>query len=533
MTGAVPRFAASATNLGDALRVHDITSVCVVGNGYVGTVVAASLSSIGHSVVGLETDATKLAALRSGRASFHEPSLDEMLERGLQRGSLTFTDDIEQAVLSAKIVFLCVGSPSQADGSVDLRPLVSAVLAIARWLGSDHVLVIKTTVPVGTNTRLRALVKLITGLDSDQAPSVISNPEFLRQGSAVQDFLHPDRIVLGGDNERALDAVAHLYRPILEQRFAGGECRRPRLVRTTSAAAEAAKYAANAFLAAKVSFINEVANICDRVGADIADVARIVGLDHRVGPDFLQSGLGWGGSCFTKDLDALIIAAREAGYVPQLLEATRAVNQRQLDTVINKLQRYLSLFGARVALFGLAFKPGTDDLRGAPALRLARSLQLRGAAVAAFDPVIRTVPDMPSVSVTNDPYMAADAADAVVLVTDWPELRRLDLVELRNRMRGRVLVDGRNALDPHEAALAGFAYEGIGRGRVLEPSEDASARSFRRIEEGDFATSADEDDLDASAHASRTAGRNGHSPTERSSWDATHEPRTVASLRAP
>jgi nucleotide sugar dehydrogenase len=347
----------------------------------------------------------------------------------------------------------------------------------------------------------------------------------------VKEFLHPDRIVLGGDDERALDALVNVYRPILEQRFPGAGCRKPILVRTTPAVAEAAKYAANAFLAAKVSFINEMANICDRVGADIAEVARIIGLDHRVGPEFLQAGLGWGGSCFAKDLDALIVAAREVGYDPQLLQAARDVNQRQLEAVMAKLQRHLGLLGARVALLGLAFKPGTDDLRGAPALRLAQSLQLRGALVTAFDPLVRAITGMPDVRVTKDPYEAADGADAVVLVTDWPELRKLDVVELRSRMRGDVLVDGRNALDPRAAARAGLVYEGMGRGEVPENSRETTlVRSFRSLGDGGFAASADAN-LDATGFQSRAVDGNGQSATEASSWETSNdEPDTVAGL---
>jgi UDPglucose 6-dehydrogenase len=458
----------------------------VVGNGYVGTVVAASLSDVGHTVVGLEIDATKLAALRSGNLPFHEPGLDELLERGLERGSLSFTDDPERAVAPADFVFLCVGSPPYPDGSVDLRPLECAGRAIAPWLGPHHVVVIKTTVPVGTNARLGALMSRATGLVPGQAPSMVSNPEFLRQGSAVQDFLRPDRIVLGGDDDAALDAVVRVYLPILEQRFPGANgCGKPTLVRTTPAVAEAAKYAANAFLAAKVSFINEMANICDLVGADIEEVARIIGLDHRVGPEFLQAGLGWGGSCFAKDLDALIRAAHGVGYDAQLLRAARDVNRRQLETVIAKLRRHLILSGAHVALLGLAFKPGTGDLRGAPAVQLARSLRLSGALLTAFDPVVRSIPDMPDIGVTDDPYRAAADADAAVLVTDWPELRALDLVQLRRRMRGDVLVDGRNLLDPRAAARAGLAYEGMGRGASRENLPEATGgRGLNRIGEG-------------------------------------------------
>jgi nucleotide sugar dehydrogenase len=429
-------------------------------------VVAACLASLGRRVIGLEADAAKLHVLRSGRAPFHEPGLDELVNQGVELGGLRFTEDARQAAEGSNVIFLCVGSPPREDGSVDLLALGEAASSIAPWLHSAQVVVVKSTVPVGTNRWLRELMDTVSGPGSGRMSSVVSNPEFLRQGSAVQDFLHPDRIVLGGDDPVAVDLVTEVYGPILDQRFPGGdESRQPPLVRTTPAAAEAAKYASNAFLAAKISFINEMANICDRLGADVAEVATAMGLDHRIGPDFLQAGVGWGGSCFAKDLAGLIVAARRSGYEPQLLEAVRDVNERQRDTVIAKLRCHLNLEDARVALLGLAFKPGTDDLRGAPSVGLARGLMEFGTAITAFDPVVPSLPGMPEVIVVRDPYEAAVGADAVVLVTEWPELRELDLEALRARMHGNVLVDGRNAVDPDAAARAGFAYEGIGRGK--------------------------------------------------------------------
>lgn len=477
-------------------RSSHVSSVCVVGNGYVGTVVAACLARLGRRVVGLETDAGKLRALRSGRAPSHEPDLDELLSSALQQGTLAFTDEPSVALSGADVVFLCVGSPRREDGSVDLEALEAAGTAVRRWGRPGQVLVIKSTVPVGTSRRLTALVNEGGGEGQNGARSfsVVSNPEFLRQGSAVQDFLHPDRIVVGGGDTSAVEAVVRVYRPILDQSFPGGDQhRRPALVRTTSAVAEAAKYASNAFLAAKVSLINEIANICDRVGADVTEVARAMGLDHRIGPEFLQAGLGWGGSCFGKDLDALIVAAREVGYQAQLLEAVRAVNERQRDAVVSKLRHHLRLPGAHVALLGLSFKPGTDDLRGAPSVQLAQCLTRGGTRVTAFDPVVQSIPGMPQVAVADDPYEAADEADAVVLVTDWPELRELDLGALRTRMRGDLLVDGRNAFDPQAAVRSGFVYEGMGRGATgpernahghtaeheLHPSESATVAAQR------------------------------------------------------
>lgn len=447
-------------------------SVCVVGNGYMGTVVAACLASLGRNVVGLETDLGKLEVLRLGRAPFHEPGLDELLHHAVRQRALRFTDDPREAAHGSDVIFLCVGSPPREDGSVNLQPLEDAARSLAPWLHPAQVVVLKTTVPVGTNRWLRELMGEVLDAGTTRSPPVVSNPEFLRQGTAVHDFLHPDRVVLGGNDPCAVDTVAQVYAPILNQAFRGGDdFRRPVLVRTTPTTAEAAKYAANAFLATKVSFINEIANICDRLGVDVTEVARVVGLDRRIGPDFLQAGLGWGGSCFGKDLDGLILAARRSGYEPQLLQAVCEVNERQRDTVVAKLRLHLDLEDARVTLLGLSFKPHTDDLRGAPSVRLAHSLLDCGATITAFDPVVSGVPSIPDLLIVRDPYEAAEGADAAVLVTEWPELRSLDLAALRARMRRNIFVDGRNHFHPEVTLRAGFSYEGIGRGRGRIPDQ--------------------------------------------------------------
>lgn len=441
--------------------------VAVIGSGYVGTVVGACLAALGRQVTAVEADQTKLTALRSGRLPFYEPGLEEVVQAELAGGRLRFTEDIEDAMAASEVVFLCVGTPPSLDGHADMREVVAAAEAIGRCLERRHVLVTKSTVPIGSGHWLACTVEdaLPADVRLEDVLAVVSCPEFLREGSAVADFLHPDRVVLGSDDHAALDLVADVYRPVLEQSFPGGDLsRRPALVRTTLATAEAVKYASNAFLATKVSFINEMANICDLVGADVAEVAVALGLDERIGRRFLDAGLGWGGSCFGKDLGALIRTAEDYGYQPRLLEAVLAVNQRQRRLVVEKLRWHLkTLQGRRICLLGLAFKPGTDDLRDAPAVDIAASLLASGALVTAHDPMVRCVPDLPRLRVAADAYEAAARADAVVLVTEWDDYATLDLEALRAVMRGRLVVDGRNALDPTSVNLAGLLYLGIGR----------------------------------------------------------------------
>jgi nucleotide sugar dehydrogenase len=441
--------------------------IAVVGSGYVGTVAAACFAHVGHRVVGLETDAGKLASLRAGRAPFFEAGLDELLAEGMAAGRLWFTDDVADAMASSDVVFLCVGTPSGVDG----RPDMSAVEAASRAMGEvatdHHVLVTKSTVPIGSGQWLSTIIEdaVPPGRRDLDLFSVVSNPEFLREGTAVSDFLHPDRIVIGSDDGHALDVVAEVYRPIVEQTFATGNGHKPPLVRTTRTTAETIKYANNAFLATKISFINELATICELFGADVGDVAHAVGLDARIGRGFLDAGIGWGGSCFGKDLRALIATAAEYGYEPELLRASIAVNARQRCVVVEKLQRHVkNLRGARIGLLGLAFKPGTDDLRDAPALDIAERLLLAGSVVTAHDPVVTALPDHGGVRIVDDPLAVADRADAVVLVTDWPEYRWLDLAEVACRMRGNILVDGRNLFDRDAVAQVGLRYDGYGRG---------------------------------------------------------------------
>jgi nucleotide sugar dehydrogenase len=448
--------------------------VAVIGSGYVGTVAAACFASVGADVVGLEIDRSKLASLLRGRAPFFERGLDASLERELASGRLRFTDDVADAVRSSDFVFFCVGTPAGADGHADVDALADAARAVAQAMDGPKVLVTKSTVPVGTGHWLETVVDdaLPHARRDSSAFSVVANPEFLRQGSALEDFLHPDRIVLGSDEPAALERVADLYRPILEQGFEGGRRDRlPDLVRTNLTSAETLKYASNAFLALKVSFVNEIANICELTGGDITLIAEGLGLDPRIGRRFLDAGVGWGGSCFGKDVGELIAVAADHGYDARLLRAARDVNDWQRQLVVKKLRRRLrGLRGRRIGLLGLAFKPGTDDLRDAPAVDIAATLVGGGASVVAHDPVVGAVPGVPGLSLVDDPYDVASRADAVVLLTEWPEYLELELGALRSRMRGDLLVDGRNVFDPAKVEAVGLVYEGIGR----SPRADAT-----------------------------------------------------------
>jgi UDPglucose 6-dehydrogenase len=419
-------------------------AIGVVGVGWVGLVTASCFAELGHPVVAMDIDADKVEALRGGEVPIHEPGLSELVAKNSER--LRFTTDMGEALDAATLLFCCVDTPPTVSGDADL----SRVRAVLETLpeGGDHVLVMKSTVPAGTGAAIRR-----------EKPTLayVSCPEFLKEGSAVSDFMNPDRVVIGADpgDEAAADAVEEVYRPL------GGE-----LVRTDVASAEMIKLAANAFLATKISFINEIANVSEEVGADVTEVARGMGLDERIGSSFLRAGIGYGGSCFPKDTQALKQLAGNTGYHFQLLTAVIEVNELQKRRVIKKLEKHLgSLAGKRVALLGLAFKPDTDDMREASSLVLAARLQGEGAEVVAYDPVAEGVARdvLASVDLRESPEDALDGADAAVLVTEWPEFAELDWAQLAGRMANPLLVDGRNFLDPQALRNAGFTYEGIGR----------------------------------------------------------------------
>jgi UDPglucose 6-dehydrogenase len=420
-------------------------AIGVFGAGWVGLVSGACLAELGHDVVVRDVVPERIEALRAGRLPLHEPGLGELLERNRER--LTFTTELDD-VVSTPIMFVCVGTPPTHSGDADLSAVWTVVdqLPVPEERG---ILVMKSTVPVGTGEKVRA------ALDARGLAHVgyVSNPEFLSEGSAVKDFLSPDRVVVGAFTEADAGSVASLYEPLDAP-----------LVRVDVASAEMIKLAANAFLMTRISFINEIANVCEATGADVEQVAQGVGLDHRLGPHFLRAGIGWGGSCFPKDGAALKQLASNSGYHFQLLSAVIEVNDLQKRRVVGKLEKHLGkLSGKTVALLGLAFKPNTDDLREAPSLVLASRLLAEGAEVRAWDPVADASHLLQGVTFCESALEAVTGADAAVIVTEWEELKTLASPEVLGAMRHPLIVDGRNLLEPAQARSAGFAYEGIGR----------------------------------------------------------------------
>jgi UDPglucose 6-dehydrogenase len=419
----------------------------VIGTGYVGLVTAAGFAELGSDVWCVDIDAAKIERLQRGEVPIYEPGLEELLARNA--GRLHFSTDLAGALEHARLLFVAVGTPPTYSGDADLSAVHAVVNAIPA--SKDHALVMKSTVPCGTGASLQR----VFGEQGKDALGYVSCPEFLKEGSAVADFLHPDRVVVGDDGGWAGDAIVELYAPLDAP-----------LVRTDVASAEMVKLASNAFLATKISFINEIANVCEETGADVVEVARGMGLDDRIGAKFLQAGIGFGGSCFPKDVDALKQLAGNSGYHFQLLTAVIEVNELQKRRVIGKLHKHLGgLAGKRIALLGLAFKPNTDDMREASSLVLSARLHADGASVVAYDPVAEEQARalVSGIEFADSPLSTVARADAVVLVTEWPEFVELDWSEVGAAMSGNVIVDGRNALDPEAIRAAGLTYEGIGR----------------------------------------------------------------------
>jgi len=423
---------------------EQLEPVGVIGVGWVGLVTAACFAELGHQVVARDIVQEKVDSLSRGEVPLHEPELEDLLRRNAER--ITFTTDMGELLDGARLLFVCVDTPPTYSGDADLSRVRSVVQDLPE--DSDHVLIMKSTVPAGTGESIRRDMPSL---------SYVSCPEFLKEGTAVKDFMNPDRVVVGADDgdDAAADAVEALYRPL------GGQ-----ILRTDVASAEMIKLASNAFLATKISFINEIANVCEEVGADVGQVARGMGLDERIGTAFLRAGIGYGGSCFPKDVSALKMLAGNTGYHFQLLTSVIEVNELQKRRVVGKLEKHLgSLIGKRVALLGLAFKPDTDDMREASSLVLAARLQGEGAEVVGYDPVAaeRAGGLLGSVEMATSATEALEGADAAVLVTEWREFAELDWKSAAERMARPLLVDGRNFLDPEALIAAGFEYEGIGR----------------------------------------------------------------------
>ena len=429
-------------------------NICVIGAGYVGLVTAACFADLSNAVTCLDIDEGKIEGLKRGKLPIYEPGLDEVVERNVKAGRLSFTTSYAEGIAKAEVVFIAVGTPSGVDGEADLRYVRSAAEAIADVMDHPLIIINKSTVPVGTGDSVANIIRKRRG-DSVEF-SVVSNPEFLREGSAVHDFMHPDRIVLGSEDRASVERVAHLYMPL-----------RCTLMLTNLRTAEMIKYASNAFLATRISFINEIACICDELGADIKEVAFGMGCDRRIGHHFLEAGLGWGGSCFPKDVKALAHMADLHGTHPQLLRAVMDINQAQRRRVVRWLRGALGNLNEKtVGILGLAFKPNTDDIRDSSAIDIIRMLQHEGAEIKAHDP--EAMPgaqrELSNVTFCRDAYEVAEGCDALILATEWEEFRYLNWPRIRSAMKDNILVDGRNFYDPETMAQEGFRYRPVGRG---------------------------------------------------------------------
>jgi UDPglucose 6-dehydrogenase len=431
--------------------------ICVVGSGYVGLVTGACLADLGMTVTGVDKDAAKIAALERGEIPIYEPGLEEVVEKNVRAGRLHFTTDLAPAIRDARAVFIAVGTPPLPDGRADLSFVRQVAESIGDNLNGYTVVINKSTVPVGTGQMVEAVVRERSG--GAQEFAVVSNPEFLREGSAIEDFMRPDRIVIGARTQRAVDVMREMYAPL--------EAAGVPFVISNVESAEMIKYASNGFLATKISFINEVAELCERVGADVAVVARGMGLDHRIGPRFLQPGPGFGGSCFPKDTLAVAQIAEENGMRFELIDAVLSVNERVKSRMIPKIEAAMGgLAGRTVALLGLAFKGDTDDMRESPTIPIVHGLVERGARVRAFDPaaIQQAKPLLPdSVAYCDDAYEAARGADALVIATEWNQFRALEFGRLAKLMTRPLIVDLRNLYEPARVAASGFRYVSLGR----------------------------------------------------------------------
>jgi UDPglucose 6-dehydrogenase len=446
-------------------------NICVTGTGYVGLVTGTCLAEVGHRVVCMDHDGNKIHTLNAGKMPIFEPHLEDLVRRNREKGRLSFTTDFGLANRDAEVIFICVGTPPLENGEADLSAVEKVVREVASRSNSYRLVVEKSTVPVQTGEYVSRTLQIYCRGGQGHF-DVASNPEFLREGSAVYDFFHPDRIVVGVDSPRAENILRELYRPILEGQFScpvHSSCppsSPPTFLVTDVKSAELIKHASNSFLAMKISFVNAVADLCEKVGADVEKVARGMGLDARIGKDFLRAGLGFGGFCFPKDLQAFVRIAEKIGYDFSLLREVEKINKGRIEVALEKLKKELWILqGKTIGILGLAFKPQTDDTRFAPALELIRRLQREGAKIRAYDPKAaqKASEEIPDLFFAESPYQAAEGAEALVLATEWPEFRDLDWERIRVGMVHPFIFDGRNFLDPSRLRAAGFRYEGMGR----------------------------------------------------------------------
>lgn len=430
--------------------------ICMIGTGYVGLVTGTCFAEFGNDVVCVDIDQTKIARLQAGEIPIYEPGLDTLVAQNAKAGRLSFTTDLKHAVENALVIFIAVGTPQAEDGSADMRHVENVAKDIARYMNGYKVIVNKSTVPVGAGKLIKKIIQ-----ENQPAPihfSVVSNPEFLREGSAIEDFMRPNRVVIGAEDSEAMAIMKDLYSPLYLIETP--------IVMTNLASAELTKYAANAFLATKISFINEVANVCERVGADVHDVAKGMGLDNRIGSKFLHPGPGYGGSCFPKDTRALLTIAQQHDYRFQIVEAAVAVNEQQRRVMIQKIKHITGgVKGKTIAVLGLSFKPNTDDMREAPAADIIQALLQEGAQIRAYDPV--AMPEakkiLPNIAYGKDTYDIMEGADALVFITEWNQFRSLDLDKIKSLLKTPLVIDLRNIYEPSKMIDKGFKYHSVGR----------------------------------------------------------------------
>lgn len=430
-------------------------NLTIVGTGYVGLVAGTGFANLGNKVICLDNDDEKIASLLRGELTIYEPGLEEIFRRNLKSGRLLFTSDAKKAVCESDIIFICVGTPANYLQEADLTAVENVAALIGRFMNGYKVIVNKSTVPVGTADLVKNIIRAnqVKAIEFD----VVSNPEFLREGAAVKDFENPERIIIGTDSKKAEEIMTSLYRALTRTG-------RPIMI-TDVKSAEIIKYAGNAMLATRISFMNQLSHLCDKTGADIKDVSRGIGLDSRIGPRFLHAGIGYGGSCFPKDVKALISTLKKCDCDAELFEAVHMINEKQKTVVVEKLKSVMPIDGSTIAIWGLSFKPKTDDIRDAPSLKIIEDLQKLGAKVNAFDPVAveNTKKVLKDVTFFDDPYETLRGCDALIVATEWDEFRNPDMKAVKSLLKRPVIVDGRNIYDPKEMKKLGFTYIGIGR----------------------------------------------------------------------